>query len=682
MKVYLSSLLTTLTSFAKTLRLAILFVAFLLSTISISAQTFDTLFYNVVRGGEKSGLQEIWTNGPREFYSLYSYNDRGRGDSVLTHITTNDSGLTIHLETNGVDYYKRLYHELFAIDKDSALMVINEDKKTKLFRGELFQSAEPTDVEPVLHYFIRRPNVKIPLATGGTIMALPLHEKNLSFHGIPLRLYLCEYYYNENNPPNFAWLDDDKHFFAYASDFLSTIRAGYESLADTLVTLQLMQSKEYYGRQMTALSDSVPDRLAVRHVRLFDSEHARMLQDMTVTIEDGKVKNVGESSSTSIPEGYTIIDGTNKTLMPGLWDMHDHFQETEGLNYLAGGVTHVRDMGNGSRLPAVREEIRHNELLGPDISYMSGFIDQAGPYQGPTGTMIHNVEEGLQAVDKYAGRGYQQIKLYSSIDPKWVVPLAAEAHKLGLHVAGHIPSFSTAEQAVRSGYDEITHMNMVMLNFEGDTIDTRTMRRFSVVGERAKDLDLNSEPVNAFIRLLQEKQISLDPTMNVFAGMLTVFPGDTDASIKSIMGWMPADQRENVVSISSFAPVNERDRYDASFDTMMKMLKKLYDSGILIVAGTDGGAAFALEHELELYVQAGIPPLKALQCATYNAAKDCKLLDDYGEIREGKSADLILINGDPGSNISDIRRVEWVIKNGLRYYPKKLFASIGWSYYY
>jgi len=414
---------------------------------------------------------------------------------------------------------------------------------------------------------------------------------------------------------------------------------------------------------MKALSVSVPARLAVSHVRLFDSEHAQMLQDMTVTLENGKVKEVGKSSSVRIPEGYTIIDGTNKTLMPGFWDMHDHFEETEGLNYLAGGVAHVRDMGNGSRLPAVRDEIRHNELLCPDISYMSGFIDQAGPSQGPPGTMIHNVEEGLRAVDKYAGRGYQQIKLYSSIDPKWVAPLAAEAHKFGLHVAGHIPSFSTAEAAVRNGYDEITHMNMVMLNFQGDTIDTRSMMRFSVVGERAKDLDLNSEPVNAFIRLLQEKHISLDPTMNVFAGMLTVFPGDTDASVAPIIGWMPADQRENVASTSSFAPVSERAAYDASFDKMMKMLKKLYDSGILIVAGTDGGAAFALEHELELYVQAGIPPLNALQCATYNAAKDCKLLDEYGVIREGKPADLILIDGDPGSNISHIRRVEWVIKN-------------------
>jgi imidazolonepropionase-like amidohydrolase len=112
------------------------------------------------------------------------------------------------------------------------------------------------------------------------------------------------------------------------------------------------------------------------------------------------------------------------------------------------------------------------------------------------------------------------------------------------------------------------------------------------------------------------------------------------------------------------------------------MLKKLYDNGILIVAGTDGGDAFALEHELELYVGAGIPPLNALQCATYNAAKDCSLLNDYGTISAGKPADMILVDGNPAVTIGDIRHVEWVIKNDRQFYPKKLFASIGWSYYY
>ncbi len=655
-----------------------LLAAHVLIVSSVWAQKTDTLFYSVVKGGEKSGIQKIWQSDPHHYHSSYQYNDRGRGDSVTTDVTTDDSGFVIGVETNGVDYFKKPYHELYTRGKDSAFIVINDERKSKLFKGELFQSAEPTDIEPVMHYLVRHVNDTIPLATGGTLMMVPPHPIAVSFGGSPVKLLLYEYYYTKNNPPNFVWFGEDGHFFAYASEWFSTLRKGYETLADSLNILQLIQSKEYFRKQMKTLADTLP-RLAVEHVRIFDSERAAMMDDMTVTIDGGTIMSIGKSPR--IPQGYTIIDGTNKTLLPGLWDMHGHYRESEGLNYIAGGVTHVRDMGNSRRLPAIRDAIRTNDLLGPDISYMSGFIDQAGPFQGPTGVMIHNLGEGIKAVDDYGGRGYKQIKLYSSIDPAWVAPMAAEAHKLGMRVAGHIPAFSRAQQAVRAGYDEITHMNMVMLNFQGDTIDTRAMRRFSLVGERGKDLDLNSSEVKSFIRLLQDRHTSLDPTMNVFAGMLTVFPGDTNPSVKPILGWMPADERVNVAAKSSFAAIAERPAYDSSFARMMQLLKKLYDSGILIVAGTDGGEAFALEHELEIYAQAGIPATNVLQCATYNAAKDCNLLDEYGTIRVGKPADVILIEGNPAAQISDIRRVEWVIKNNLIYYPKKLLSSVGWGYY-
>ncbi len=239
---------------------------------------------------------------------------------------------------------------------------------------------------------------------------------------------------------------------------------------------------------------------------------------------------------------------------------------------------------------------------------MSGFIDQAEPFEGPTGTIVHSLDEAIKAVDNYVKRGYQQIKLYSSIDPKWVAPMAQEAHKSELRVCGHIPSFMTATQAINAGYNEVTHINMIMLNFMGDTIDTRSMGRFIKVGERAKDIDINSKQVNDFVQLMKEKNISFDPTMHVFSGMFIIYPGDRDTATKPIISWMPADEKEDVAAKNSMAPVSQKATYIASFDKMMQMLKKLYDNNILIVAGTNGGDAFALENELELYVQAGIPP--------------------------------------------------------------------------
>ena len=145
---------------------------------------------------------------------------------------------------------------------------------------------------------------------------------------------------------------------------------------------------------------------------------------------------------------------------------------------------------------------------------------------------------------------------------------------------------------------------------------------------------------------------------------------------------MPENERQNIATQTSFAPVEEKETYLASYNSMMNLLKKCYDHNILIVSGTDGGQAFALAHELELYVQAGIPGVNALQTATYNPAKNCGLLHKYGMIKKGYEADMILIDGNPAANMSDIRRVEWVIKNKRWYDSKQLFAYRGWGYYH
>lgn len=647
------------------------------------ARAQDTTFYSVIQGKDIKGIQKFWKTGANEYNYFYKYNDRGRGDSLYEKVNTAANGMITSVKIEGVDYYKNPYNETFDVIGDSLVWMVNGQRKSKPNNQYLYANVNaPGVIEPIVKALLQQPGYSATAFNSSKIQLVPLHQVMVPFNKQSLQLLLCEGYIGENNPPFFVWLNQDKKFFASVSGWFSQIEKGYEPVTDTLIDIQEKQSLVYYGKQVNELSTDLPAAFAITHARLFDAEYAVMQNDMTVLVADGKIQSVGSSAEIKIPSSYKIIDATNKTLMPGLWDMHAHFDKSEGILYVEGGVTHVRDMANDDRLPKVRDAIRNNELLGPDISYMSGFIDQAGPYQGPTGTIAHSLQEALDGVHKYHERGYGQIKLYSSVDPTWVAPLAAEAHKLGMRVAGHIPSFMTAAQAVKDGYNEITHMNMIMLNFMGDTIDTRSRGRFYATGQRSKNIDLNSKEVNDFMQLLVSKNISFDPTMNVFAGMFTVYPGDTDEYIKPIVAWMPEQERQDVASQTSFAPVEQKATYMASFQTMMNMLKKMYDNHILIVSGTDGGEAFALQHELELYVQAGIPALNALQTATYNAAKDCSLQNKYGSIKAGFEADMILIDGNPAANISDIRRVEWVIKNNRWYEPKKLFASRGWSYYY
>jgi hypothetical protein len=136
----------------------------------------------------------------------------------------------------------------------------------------------------------------------------------------------------------------------------------------------------------------------------------------------------------------------------------------DGPVMIAQGVTNLRDMGNGDELWNVRK-VEADSLLGPEINIISGFIDKAGEFAAPTGALINSLEEGLKYIDDYHKKGCQQIKLYSSINPEWVKPLASKAHSYGMRVCGHIPAFMTASQAIDAGYDEITHLNMLMLNF-------------------------------------------------------------------------------------------------------------------------------------------------------------------------------------------------------------------------
>ena len=367
--------------------------------------------------------------------------------------------------------------------------------------------------------------------------------------------------------------------------------------------------------------------------------------------------------------------------MPGLWDNHVHYDISQGLYHLAAGVTNVKDMGNSLDLPETKKQVDEGSLLGPEISAMSGFIDFAGPFAGPTGKIVNTLDEGLAAVDFYADKGYQQVKLYSSIPVDWVKPLADRAHQKNIKVVGHIPSFMTAERAVNDGYDQIIHINMVMLNFLGDTLDTRSMGRFTKVGERAGRVNVEGAEVKKFVSLLKEKNIVVDPTVGVFEGMFANKPGKLANGYSSIIGMFPAEFKRSFYYGGLPTMKDHELEYAASMDNMMKMVKVLHQGGITIVPGTDDFPGFALHRELELYSQAGIPNADVLRAATITSAKVAGKDKEVGTIETGKKANLILIDGDPLKNISDIRKVELTIKNGNLYEPKALYASYGFGFW-
>jgi hypothetical protein len=291
---------------------------------------------------------------------------------------------------------------------------------------------------------------------------------------------------------------------------------------------------------------------------------------------------------------------------------------------------------------------------------------------------VDSEAEARAAIDNYAKLGYDGIKVYSSIKPELVPTIVQLAHAKGLRVSGHVPAFMTAQQFVEDGADEIQHINFVFLNFFFDEVkDTRTPQRFIAVAERAATLDLDSQQVRSFVRLLKDHNTVVDPTLAVFEGLFTDRPGKVSASYAAIADRLPPQVRRGLLAGGLPVPEGKDARYRESQLATLRMTKLLYDSGITIVPGTDGLPGFTLHRELELYAQAGISPRDVLRIATLDAARVARRDQELGSITPGKLADMVLVDGDPAKRISDIRKPSLVIKDGAFYEPAALYKALG-----
>jgi hypothetical protein len=281
-------------------------------------------------------------------------------------------------------------------------------------------------------------------------------------------------------------------------------------------------------------------------------------------------------------------------------------------------------------------------------------------------------------VNKYADLGYIQIKLYSSLKPELVPGITKLAHERGLRVSGHVPNGMIASQFVEAGADELQHINFIFLNFLADKVkDTRTPERFTAVGAYAAKMDLDSKEVKDFIALLLKHHTTVDVTMATFEGMFTGRPGKVSPDFAPVLARLPAQVQRSAYSGGLPVTAENDQLYQDSYTAMLKMTKKMYDAGVPILAGTDALVGLMLHRELELEVKAGIPPAKALQIATWNAAKLLRQEKDLGSIAAGKKADFVLVDGNPAQNISDIRLCRLVGKNGTLYRSDAVYAAVG-----
>ena len=514
----------------------LLSVLFFLCSLSLFAADQDTTRYSIVTQGKLTGRQLSWNNDKYHTGYYYEFNDRGRGPLITQHIEVNEKGVIVKEEIDGVDYYKTPVHEVFYVKNGYAFWKNKFENDSALFHDQIYSdiNGTPASVELLLKMIRSTARKQLDVLPAGLRNTEEIRTEEITRDNQKLSVKLFAFS-GFGGAPSYSWFTADGSFFASLSEWSSIILQGYEQEEKHLYALQKGYEQAFYTNLAKKITQKNPEGLAIKNVSLFNTVTGTVTAHSTVLVKNGMIEKTGDASSVNIPSAYKVIDGMNKFLMPGLWEMHGHFFQESGPFMLAQGVTNLRDMGNGASLLTLRQKVKEDSVLGPDITVISGFIDQAGEYAGPTGAIIHTLDEGLKAIDEYKSKGYDQIKLYSSINPAWVKPLAAKAHGLGMRVCGHIPAFMTASQAIDAGYDEVTHLNMLMLNFFGDTVDTRNMTRFRMVGRKGYTIDVQSDAVQSLIKKMKDKKIAHDPTITVFENMFIDLPGKPSAAYLSLI---------------------------------------------------------------------------------------------------------------------------------------------------
>ncbi|BAU53190.1 amidohydrolase family protein [Mucilaginibacter gotjawali] len=445
------------------------------------------------------------------------------------------------------------------------------------------------------------------------------------------------------------------------ADKLEMVRAPYEDLLATFISKAATYSMALFEKAMPkAKTDSKV--IAVVGGTLVDVVNSTTITNSVVLIENGVIKKVGKAGGVKIPSNAKIIDAKGKTVIPGLWDMHAHFEQAEwGPAYLAVGATTVRDCGNEfDYINSIKKAIDGGKGIGPEI-LKAGIIDGKGQYALGI-IQADTKEEAVKAVDRYYDNGFVQIKIYSSVKPAIVKAICDEAHRLGLTVTGHIPIGMTLQQGVDSGMDMVNHVQYV----------------YSIM-KRNKDRSINFDDSTskAAIQFIKDHHVVIDPTIGVFEMSFRNVKDDITImepgfyTLPLPLQALFKDTGQDSTGAAKFKPL---------YDSMVKITKLLFDAGVTIVAGTDQGfPGYSVDRELELYVQAGLTPMQALQTATITPARVMKLDKVSGSIEAGKHADLAIIDGNPLNNIREIRKVALVIKAGKIYDPGQLHRLVGFS---
>jgi hypothetical protein len=629
----------------------------------------------IIIQGNAAGTQTVEAQPDGTVRAEYSYNDRGRGDHITATWKLDSAGVPIAYDGHGNDYMKAPVEEHFEIKDGRASWKNRSERGDQAISGEAFYLPmnSPPEIFAVLaRALLKAPNHKLPLLPAGEA-TIEQAGKVTSGNNVFTEYRITGLGFS----PQTIWLDHNGAS-ASVSSWFSVVPDGSDSSIARLREEQQKTDAAWSKRIALALAHTPRGELVIRNARLFDPRDLSVTPGTSVLVRGERIVRVGPDADVKPSANAEIIDAQGRFLMPGLWDNHQHFSDTDGTLDLANGVTSARDMANDTDTFLQRvARFDDGTELGPRV-LKAGIIDGTGEFAGPTKMRVDTAEQAIEDVDWYADHGYVQIKIYSSIKPELVPIIADHAHARGLRVSGHVPAFMSARQFVEGGADEIQHLNFIVLNFLFPEVqETRNRDRFIKVAEHASEFTPDKPEVRDFINFLKDHHTVLDPTISVFEALFCGDPTAITPGLEEIVPRFPPQVRRAMRSGALEVPPDKQAAYHEAFPAMLRLLSAIYDAGVTIIPGTDALAGYTLHHELELYARAGISPAEVLRMATWTPALVMGVNKDRGVIAPGKLADMILVDGDPTKNIRDINNITTVIKGGKVYDPTAIEKALG-----
>jgi imidazolonepropionase-like amidohydrolase len=643
----------------------------------------DARHFVIQSTGGKHGDSWSWLAADGTRMARESMNIRGQVWDVDFSGRAGSDGMPVALTIRGVNPQGDAA-ESFHIDAGQAQWRSPVDAASAAYSTPAFYVAQggPMDTNAwLLERLLAAPDRSLALLPGGLAHAVKLTTLDVGGASAARQTITLWAITGIGNSPIPVWSDAQNRFFGMSLGiaWLPEAYVGEQARLEAAQTAAM-------AAKTAALAQSLPKLpttpVAFVDVRMFDADALQFLTHRTVIVDQGVIVAVGAAGAVKVPAAAQIIASSGMTLVPGLWDCHMHVgDDYTGLQELSLGVTSVRDPGNVDALTMDRRErAARGKLLFPHV-YPSSLIDGKGPYTAQVANVATSQAEAIAIVDRAKANGFTGVKFYGTFNPEWLPAAIAEAHKLGLHVHGHIPAGIRPLDAINAGYDEVTHINWIIMQAMPDSVIavSNGIMRFEGPGRYAKDVDLDGAPMKAIVETMAKRHIYSDPTMVTFEGLYVPENGDLSPAYAPFVGTLPPVTERNFRSGGFAVPKDlTRADYRASWTKMTALLTRMHQAGIPIVAGTDG-SGIEIIRELEIYVDAGFTPAEALAAATLVPAQLVGMDQRTGSIAVGKTADLALVEGDPSVHIGDLRHTRFVMLDGKALDPDALREASGYS---